>query len=128
MSPAQEILVSALVLLGTLAVLIAGIGVVRMPDLYTRMQATSKAATLGAILLTLALAFDFRDTAITVRCMLVVIFLALTAPVGTHVLARAGYLQGVRMRDPDAHDELEGRYDSRTRTLDSASPGDRANR
>jgi multicomponent Na+:H+ antiporter subunit G len=123
MNPATEILVSVLVLLGALAVLIAGIGVVRMPDLYARMQATSKAATLGAILLTLALAFDFRDTAITVRCILVVIFLALTAPVGAHVLARAGYLQGVRMRDPDAHDELEGRYDTRARTLDSEAPG-----
>lgn len=125
MNAATEIVVSALVLLGTAAVLIAGIGIVRMPDLFARMQATSKAATLGAILLTLALAFDFGDVAVTVRCVLVVIFLALTAPVGAHVLARAGYLQGVRMRDADAHDELAGRYDARTRALESGTDDDR---
>ena len=119
MSPCTEILVSGLVLLGTVAVLVAGIGLLRMPDLFTRMQATSKAATLGAILLTLATAADFASTAIAVRCLLLVIFLALTAPVGAHMLARAGYIKGVRMRDATAHDELEGRYDPESHSLSS---------
>jgi multicomponent Na+:H+ antiporter subunit G len=102
-----EVLVNGLLLLGALASLIAGLGLVRMPDLYTRMQATSKAATLGTILVLFATALFFADTAITVRSLIVVVFLALTAPVGAQMLARAGYVAGVRMSDPGARDELE---------------------
>ena len=79
-----------------------------MPDLYTRMQATSKAATFGTILVLVATAIYFADTAITVRSLIVILFLALTAPVGAQMLARAGYVAGVRMQDPDARDEMEG--------------------
>lgn len=110
MSIAVEVMVAALMLLGSLAVLVAGVGIVRMPDLFTRMQATSKAATLGAILVLLATAIAFAELAIVVRSAVVVIFLALTAPIGAHMLARAGYLAGARMKDPHAVDELEGRY------------------
>ena len=124
MSPWQELLVSVLVLLGALAGLVAGVGLVRMPDLYTRMQATSKAATLGAILVLLATALDFADTAITVRSLIVVLFLALTAPVGAHMLARAGYVAGVRMADADAVDELDGRYEAGSHRLRSAHEDD----
>lgn len=110
-------LVAALLLIGALAVLVAGVGLVRMPDLYTRMQATSKAATLGAILVLLATALSFGSTGITIRSLIVVVFLALTVPVASHMLARAGYVAGVRMRDADAVDELEGRYEAGTHRL-----------
>jgi len=110
--------VAALMLLGAAAVLVAGVGIVRMPDLFTRMQATSKAATLGAILVLLATALAFAELGIVVRSAVVVIFLALTAPIGAHMLARAGYLAGARMCDPDAVDELEGRYSPDGERLD----------
>ncbi|HKK73268.1 MAG TPA: monovalent cation/H(+) antiporter subunit G [Candidatus Krumholzibacteria bacterium] len=117
-----EILVAILVLLGALATLVAGVGLVRMPDLYTRMQATSKAATLGAILVLLGTALAFGETAITVLALVVVLFLALTVPVASHMLARAGYVAGVRMADPGAPDELEGRYEAGTHRLRAPEP------
>lgn len=110
MSVALEVIVSGLIVLGSLAALVAAVGLVRMPDLFTRMQASSKAATLGAILILLAAAIFFADPALGVRALLIAVFLALTTPVGAHVIARAGYRDGIRMADPGAHDELEGRY------------------
>lgn len=112
-----DVLVALFVILGALAVLVAAVGLLRMPDLYTRMQATSKAATLGAILVLIGSAVAFGSTAITVKSLIVVVFLALTVPVASHMLARAGYVAGVRMRDPDAIDELDGRYEVRTHRL-----------
>ena len=117
-----DVLVSGLILLGALATLVAGVGLVRMPDLYTRMQATSKAATLGAILVLLGTALSFGETAITVLALVIVLFLALTVPVASHMLARAGYVAGVRMADPGAPDELEGRYEAGTHRLRAPDP------
>ena len=118
----NELVVTVLVSLGGLAVLVAAVGLVRMPDLYTRMQATSKAATLGVILVLLGTAATFGDIAITVRSVLIIVFLALTAPVASHMLARAGYVAGVRMADAGAPDELEGRYDRETGRLEAEGP------
>lgn len=119
-------LVALLIVMGSLAVLVAAVGLVRMPDLYTRMQSTSKAATLGAIFVLLGTAVAFQSTPITVRSLIVVVFLALTVPVASHMLARAGYVAGVRMRDPEAIDELEGRYEAGSHRLRGrpAAPGE----
>jgi multicomponent Na+:H+ antiporter subunit G len=117
MSPLLDLVVVLLLVLGSLAVLIAAVGVVRMPDLFTRMQASSKAATLGAILALLASAVAFLDAAVAVRALLIALFLLGTAPVGAHAIARAGYVAGVRMSDPGAPDALEGRYQPQTHRL-----------
>jgi len=73
-------LVALFTLLGSLAVLVAAVGLLRMPDLYTRMQATSKAATLGAILVLIGTAVAFGSTAITVKSLIVVVFPAALGP------------------------------------------------
>ena len=106
MSFAIEILVCVLMGLGALAVLIASIGLLRMPDLFARMQASSKAATLGAILILAASSLFFADISVAVQTLLIAVFLALTLPVGTHVIARAAHRAGARMADPGAADEL----------------------
>ena len=118
---ALQILVMLLLVLGSLAVLIAALGVVRMPDLFTRMQASSKAATLGAILVLLGSAIFFLDGALAVRALLIALFLLMTAPVGAHMIARAGYVAGVRMADAGAPDALEGQYQPRTHRLEGSA-------
>ncbi len=95
-----------LAVLGTLLMLIAGIGLVRMPDLPTRMHASSKAGTLGAALILAAVAARFADFGVAVRVGLVVLFLVLTAPVASHLIARAGYRSGVPLADETVIDEL----------------------
>jgi multicomponent Na+:H+ antiporter subunit G len=91
----REWLVLVLLSAGALFLLLAAVGVVRMPDLYTRMQAATKAATLGAGCTLLAVAVYFDDFGVTVRALLVIAFIFLTAPVAAHMIGRAAFNIGV---------------------------------
>jgi multicomponent Na+:H+ antiporter subunit G len=109
--------VATVAALGIALMVVAGIGLLRMPDLLTRMHASSKAGTLGAALVLLAVAFHFADAAVTVRTLVVCVFLLLTAPIASHVIARAAYRAGVPLSPETVVDELagamgEGRDDS----------------
>lgn len=87
--------VAALVIIaGSLFGLVAAIGVLRLPDLFTRMHAASKAGIVGAGLLMLGIAIVSADSAIILRALLGTLFLALTTPVAAHLLARAAIKAG----------------------------------
>ena len=115
----SELLTTVLPLLlaaiGACLVLVAGLGVVRMPDLLTRMHASSKAATLGAALILLAVGFWFAEAAIIVRVVLIILFLFATAPVAAHMIGRAGYRAG-------AHLSEETRIDEYRETVEGPEP------
>ena len=98
--------VTVIASVGILLMVVAGIGLLRMPDLLTRMHASSKAGTLGAALVLLAVAAHFGDAAIWVRVGVVIVFLLLTAPIASHVIARAAYRSGVPLSDETVIDEL----------------------
>jgi multicomponent Na+:H+ antiporter subunit G len=102
---------------GSLFILLAAIGLLRMPDLFTRMHPSSKAATLGTVLILIGVAVHFGNGAIVVRAVLICLFLFLTAPVAAHIIARAGFLSGVPLAEETAIDELSGRYDWETHFL-----------
>lgn len=87
----MSIFVALLLVLGAMFMLLAGVGLVRLPDLYLRMSATSKAATLGASLVLLGAAVHFGTAAVAGRAVVIVVFLFLTAPVAAHAIGRAGY-------------------------------------
>jgi CPA2 family monovalent cation:H+ antiporter-2 len=118
----NEILSSVLMLIGATFALLAGAGVVRMPDLFTRMQAATKASTLGIGCIILAVAVHFGELGITTRALATIIFVILTAPVAAHMIARAAYFVGVPLWDQTIIDELHGHYDRRTHKL--ARPDD----
>jgi multicomponent Na+:H+ antiporter subunit G len=88
------------VVLGSLFCLLAALGIVRLPDLFTRMHATSKAGAVGSGLLLVGVAIVSFDAAIALRAVLGILFLLLTTPVSAHLLARAAYRSGLR---PIAH-------------------------
>ena len=113
----KELLAFILVGVGSLFVLLASIGVLRMPDLFTRMHPSSKAATLGAVMILIGIAVHFEDGAIAVRAVLICLFLFLTAPVASHMIARAGFLSGVPLAEETTIDELSGHYDLETHCL-----------
>ncbi len=81
-------------LAGAAFVLVAAIGVIRLPDLYTRMHAASKAGAVGGGLILLAVALLAYDVAVAIRAVIGVIFLVLTTPLAAHLLARSGHLAG----------------------------------
>lgn len=83
------LLVSFLVVLGAVVSLVAAIGLLRLPDIFTRMHAVSKAGTAGSGLALVALAIHAEDLSTTVKCIAAVLFLFLTSPVSAHLLAKA---------------------------------------
>lgn len=93
---------------------IAGLGLVRMPDVYIRMHAATKAGTLGAGLILAAVAVHFAEPAITVRALVAIAFLLLTAPVAAHMIGRAAYRTGVPLWERSVVDEWKGRSQSDT--------------
>jgi len=101
-----EFLGGVLLFVGTAFVLIAAIGLVRMPDLYLRMSVTTKAATLGVMLTLIATALTLGDLGVTSRAAGASIFLLLTAPVAAHMVGRAAYRAGVPLWEGTAVDEL----------------------
>lgn len=115
----SEIFIYILSSLGALFILLAAIGVVRMPDLYLRISVTTKAATLGIGLILLAAAVYFNDTAITSRVLAIILFMLLTAPVGAHMMGRASYFTGVKLWKKTVHDDLKGKYHPKTHGLAS---------
>ena len=111
-----------LLLLGAVFMLLAAIGMVRMPDVLTRMHSSTKSATLGVGLIMLGVALVFGDFAIGVRAFAIVFFMFSTAPVAAHMIARATYLSGVPLWEGTLSDEMRGRYDPDTHTLSSKAP------
>ena len=94
----------ALLLAGSLLSAIAALGILRFPDVYTRLHAASKAGPLGAGLILLAVAFMAADWAIAIRCVLGFLFLILTSPVSAHLLARSALRAGT---SPDARTSIQ---------------------
>ena len=82
------------VLAGSLFGLLAAIGILRLPDLLTRMHAASKAGLVGAGLIMVGIAIASGESAIVLRAVLGTLFLALTTPVSAHLLARAAIKSG----------------------------------
>ena len=101
-------LVALLLVSGALFMLLAAVGLVRLPDLYTRMSATSKAATLGVSLILLGAAVHFGTAAVAGRAVVIVTFLFLTAPLAAHAIGRAGYRRRSPLWEGTVADELAG--------------------
>ena len=120
-----ELLTELLILVGAVFMLLAALGVVRLPDLLTRMHATTKAATLGATLIMLAVALHFAQVAVVARALGVILFILMTAPVAAHVIGRAGYFVGSRLWEGTVKDELKPNYDPLTHELKSGREGER---
>jgi multicomponent Na+:H+ antiporter subunit G len=114
-----HLLVALLLATGTTFALIAAIGILRMPDVYMRLQVSTKGATLGAGTLLLAVPIFFGDVEILVRALLIIAFVFLTTPISGHMLARAAYIVGVPLWEGSVRDELAGRYDPESDELRS---------
>lgn len=112
MTTAIETIGVVLVVTGTAFLLLAAIGVVRLPDVFARQHAGGKAATLGVMTVLLGAAVLIEDTAATVKLLLAIGFQLLASPTATHALARVAYRDGVAMWDRTAVDELAEAYAS----------------
>ena len=99
-------LAAGLIVLGSLFALVGAIGLVRLPDVYARSHAASKAGTIGSGLAMLAIAVSAPEAYVATRAIAGLLFFLLTAPVAAHLLMRAAYKAGYPMWDGAVIDEL----------------------
>jgi multicomponent Na+:H+ antiporter subunit G len=92
-----DVLSGILIQIGGLFALIASLGIIRLPDVLTRMHASTKAGTLASTLILAAVAIRFPETGVITKCIAAILFLLLTAPLAAHMIGRASY------RDTEAH-------------------------
>ena len=93
-----EIAAGILVLTGAAFSLIASIGLIRMPDIFTRMHASTKAGVLGSSLILVAAGVVIGDGATWARIVVAIFFLLLTAPIAAHMIGRASLDENHRPR------------------------------
>ena len=96
----STIVASALLILGALFALIAAIGIVRMPDIYCRMHAATKAGAFGVSLILLALCVAMPTVRVFIQSILIIAFFYLTAPVAAHLIGRVGLIRKLPLWKP----------------------------
>ncbi len=101
------VIVALMIIIGAAFSLIAALGLIRFPDVYTRMHAASKAGTLGSGVVLIALGIYSDDIGTLTRSFAGVIFFLLTAPISAHLLAKASYAVGYRMSELSVVDEMK---------------------
>lgn len=112
-----SIIDAILLIIGMFFILVAAIGLLRMPDLMIRMHAATKAGTVGAGFIMLAVANHFGELAVVIKAILIILFLLGTAPVASHLIGRAAYKIGIRLWEETKIDELDEHYEREANSL-----------
>ena len=117
-----------MMVIGLLFDLMGTIGLVRLPDIYNRLQAATKCVTLGTCLILIALLIESGADALGIKALLCAVFILLTSPVGAHAIARGAHISGVKLwkgsvgdayladRQASAEDEDTEKSDAQTET------------
>lgn len=101
-----DIIVMVMCTIGSIFILIAACGIVRMPDFYLRLSVTVKASTFGIGFILGGVAIHFNDFSVTTKMFAILFFLILTAPVAGHIIARTAYETGVELWEGSVSDDL----------------------
>ena len=100
------LIVAVMLVGGGIFTFLAALGVVRLPDVYTRMHAASKAGTVGSGLMLFAAGIHSMDVAIFTRALAGFVFFVLTAPIAAHLVAKAAHGAGYRLTRLTVIDEM----------------------
>ncbi len=109
-----DVLSWVLLVAGSLFVVTGGIGMLRLPDFYTRIHAAGITDTMGAWSILIGLCFQAGLSLVTVKLAVLLFFLVATSPLASHALAKAAYLRGLdplqgrELLDLDQVDDLDG--------------------
>jgi multicomponent Na+:H+ antiporter subunit G len=101
-----DVVASVMLVAGSLLAFVAAVGLLRFSDVFSRMQATSKPATLGILLTLGGAALVVQTTPAVAKLTLVIVLQFLTGPIGAHLIGRAVYRAGAEMRLESGIDEL----------------------
>ena len=108
MNVIANILIIATIVVGLIFTVVSVIGILRLPDVYTRAHAASKSATLGVLSILIGVFFHFwlNEGHFSVKILLGIFFLFITAPIGGHLMSRAAYVSGVKPTELTVGDDL----------------------
>ena len=106
-----DLVIAVFLVLGGAFAAIAGLGLLRLPDVLIRMHASTKAGTLGVGLIVIGTAIHFGGLIVATKAALIILFLLLTAPVAAHLIGRAAYRSGTPLWSGTVIDEWKGRTD-----------------
>jgi len=101
-----------LMLFGSLFMFLSSIGIVKMPDLFTRMHAATKVGSVGISSIVLSLAVHFGEMKVTAPALLIIVFFLATAPIAAHMIGRAAYEMGVELWKGTVIDEWKKRKET----------------
>lgn len=107
-----DILIMILSTLGALFILVASVGIYKMPDFYSRLSVTIKAATLGVGAILIAAALYFAEFSVTTKTISIIFFLFLTAPVAGYLIGKVAYVNGTKLWKHSIIDEMKDDPDS----------------
>lgn len=103
----MEIIFALITFIGALFLFLGALGLVRMPDVYNRMQAGTKATTLGTILFTLGIGLANFGSGWCGKVIIIILFVIATNPVSSNVIARAAHFSGIKLAKASLKDELK---------------------
>ena len=103
----MEIVITIILTLGSLLMLIAAIGLIRLPDIFMRMHAATKAPSLGVTLMLIAFALYFADTATSIKAVAIILFIFTTTPIASHAIGATAHRLKIKKWYKMKIDDLE---------------------
>ena len=103
----MELVGAIVALLGSIFLFLGALGLLRMPDVFNRMQAGTKASTLGTVLFLVGIALGQQEGAIIGKLIILILFILFTNPLSSHALARAAHHIGIPLAKETVKDDLE---------------------
>ncbi len=107
----MEIFGAIITLIGAGFLFLGALGILRMPDVYNRMQAGTKATTMGSIFFLLGICIGHSVGVCFWKIVLLILFLIFTNPISSHALARAAHFAGIKLAERSVKDDLEDEED-----------------
>jgi len=110
----SEIVAYIIISIGILFDLAGCIGLIRLPDVYNRLQAATKCVTLGTCMILLGVFLKTGFSPLGIKALLCMIFILITSPTAAHALARGAYKAGVKLWEKSVCDKYaeDGKTDS----------------
>lgn len=103
----MELIGAVITLVGAIFLLLGSVGVLRMPDVFNRMQAGTKATTLGTMLFLLGISLGHLECGCFGKIFILIIFVLFTNPVSSNSLARAAHFVKMNLAESTVKDDLE---------------------
>lgn len=102
----MEVVGAIISLIGAIFLFLGALGLLRMPDIFNRMQAGTKATTMGTILFLLGTGISHSDCSCVGKIVILILFIIFTNPLSSHALARAAHFMGIPLAKKTVKDDL----------------------